>query len=145
LQQDIDREIVKALSSSNTAPDEDGAFYISIIPAVRRMSEGEKLDFSMSVLQLTKDINNRRKERPVIETTFPSASTSTSRTATPLSSLSAIMDANQVSQMPHLLQANQFSYYPECNRSSNVKIATAADYTFRSVRSSFLSISLRVL
>jgi len=34
LQQDIDREILKALSSSNTAPDEDEAFFISIIPAV---------------------------------------------------------------------------------------------------------------
>ena len=31
LQQDIDREILKALSSSNTAPDEDEAFFISII------------------------------------------------------------------------------------------------------------------
>jgi len=84
--------MLKALSSSNTAPDEDGAFYISITLAVRRMSEGEKLDFSVTVLQLIKDINNRRKERPVFETTFPSASTSTSRTTTPLSSLSAIMD-----------------------------------------------------
>jgi len=90
LQQDIDREMLKALSSSNTAPDEDGAVYISIIPAVRRMSEEEKLDFSVSVMQLIKDINNRRNERPVFETTFSSASTSTSRTATPLSSLSAI-------------------------------------------------------
>ena len=60
LQQDIDRELLKALSSSNTAPDEDGECFISIIPAVRRMSEEEKLDFGMSVLQLTKDINNRR-------------------------------------------------------------------------------------
>jgi len=84
LQQDIDREIVKALSSSNTAPGEDGPFFISIIPAARRMSEEKKLDFSMSVLQLIKGINNRRKERPVFKTTFPSASTSTSRTATAL-------------------------------------------------------------
>jgi len=87
----------------------------------------------MSVLQLIKDINSRRKERPVFETTFPSASTSTSRTATALSSLSTIMDANPVSQLPHLMQADQFSYYPECNRSSNVKTARAADYAFQSV------------
>ena len=133
LQQDIDRELLKALSSSNTAPDEDGAFFISIIPTVRRMSEKEKLDFGMSVLQLTKDINNRRKERPVFETTFPSVSISTSRTATPLSSLSAIMDANQVSQLPHLLKADQFSYHPECNSNFNVKTATAGDYNFQSV------------
>jgi len=66
---------VKALSSSNTAPDQDEAFFISVIPAVRRMSEEEKLDFRMIVLQLIKDINNRRKERPVFET-FCSASTS---------------------------------------------------------------------
>jgi len=107
LQQDIDREILKALNSSNTAPDVDEVFFISVIPAVRRMSEEKKLDFHMSVLQL-KDVNNRRKERPVFETTFSSASTSTSQTKTPLSSLSAIMDAKQVNQLPHLLQADQF-------------------------------------
>jgi len=106
LQQDIDREILIALNSSSTGPDEEEAFFISVIPAVRRMSEEEKLDFRMSVLQLIKDINNRRKERPVFETTFSSASTSTSRTKTPLSSLSAIMDANQVNQLPRLLQAD---------------------------------------
>ena len=132
LQQDIDREILKALSSSNTAPDEDEALIISVIPAVRRMSEEEKLDFCMSVPELIKDINNRRKERPVFET-FSSASTSASRTTTPLSSLSAIMDDNQVNQLPHLLQDDQFSYHPECNSSSNVKTATAASYTFQSV------------
>jgi len=120
------------LSSSNTAPDEEEAFFISVIPAVRRMSEEEKLDFRMSVLQLIKDINNRRKERPIFETTFSSASTSTSRTTTPLFSLSAIMGANQVNQLPHLLQADQFSYHPECNSSSNVKTATASGYTFLS-------------
>jgi len=58
MQQDIDREILKALSSSNTAPDEDETFFISVIPAVRRMSEEEKLDFHMTVLQLIKDIKN---------------------------------------------------------------------------------------
>ena len=132
LQQGIDREILKALSSSNTAPDEDEALIISVIPAVRRMSEEEKLDFCMSVPELIKDINNRRKERPVFET-FSSASTSASRTTTPLSSLSAIMDDNQVNQLPHLLQDDQFSYHPECNSSSNVKTATAAGYTSQSV------------
>ena len=93
------------------------------------MSEEENLDFHMSVLQLIKGINNRRKERSVFEKTFSSASASTSRTTTPLSCLSAIMDTNQ---LPHL-QADQFSYYPECNSSSNVKTATAAGYTFQSV------------
>ena len=50
LQQDIDREILKALSSSNTAPDKDEAFCISVIPAVRRMSKEEKLGFRMGRL-----------------------------------------------------------------------------------------------
>ena len=125
LQQVIDREILKALSSSNTAPDEDEAFFISVIPTVRRISEEKKLDFRKSALQLIKDINNRRKEKPVFETT--------SRTTTPHSSLSAVMDANQVNQLPHLLQADQFSYHPECNNSSNVKTATASGYTCQSV------------
>ena len=132
LQQDIVREVLKASSSINTAPDEDEAFFISVIPAVRRMPEEDKLDFRMFVLQLVKDINNRRKEKPVFET-FSSASTSTSRTTTPLSSLRAIMDANQVNQVPHLLQTDQFSYHPECNSSFNVKTVTAASYTFQSV------------
>jgi len=42
----MDREILKALNSSNTAPDENEAFFISVIPAVRRMPEEEKLAFS---------------------------------------------------------------------------------------------------
>jgi len=133
LQQDIDREILKVLSSSNTAPDEDEMFFISVILAVRRMSEEEKFDFCMSALKLIKDINNRRKEKPVFETTFSSASTSTSRTTTPHSSLSAIMDANQFHQLPHLLKADHFSYHPECNSRSNVKTAIASGYTFQSV------------
>jgi len=124
---------VKALSSSNSAPDEDEGFFISIIPALRRISEKEELDFRMSVLELIKDINNRRKERPVFETTLSSASTSTYRNTTPLSSLSAIMDANQVNQIPQLLQADQSSYHPECNSSSNVNTATATGYTSQSV------------
>ena len=120
------------MSSSNTAPDEDEAFFISVIPTVRRMSEDEKLDFRMTVLQLIKDINNRRKERPVFETTYSSASTSHPELQLHFL-LSAIMDANEVNQLPRLLQADQFSYHPECNSSSNLKTATAADYTFQSV------------
>jgi len=111
-------------TESNTAPDEDEAFFISVIPALRRISEEEKLDLLMSVLQLIKDINNRRKERPASETIFSSATTSTSRIKTPLYSLIAIMDAKKVNQLPHLSQADQFSYHPECNTSSNVKTAT---------------------
>jgi len=68
----------------------------------------------MSVLQLVKDTDNRRKEKRVFETPFSCTSTATFRTTNPLSSLSAIMDSNQVNQLPHLLQADQFSYDPEC-------------------------------
>ena len=50
LEQDIDRESLKALNSSNTVPDEVEVFFISVIPSVRRMSEEEKLDLPMSVL-----------------------------------------------------------------------------------------------
>ena len=133
LQQDIDTEILKALSSSNAAPDEDETFFISVILPLRKISEEEKLDFRMSVLQLIKYINNTRKERPVFGTTFSSASTSTSRNINPLSSLSAIMGANHAIQLPHLLQPDQFSYNPECSSISNVKTATAAGYIFQSV------------
>jgi len=56
LQQNIDREILKALSSSSTPPDEEEAFFISIIPAIRKMSEEEKSDLRINVLQLIKDI-----------------------------------------------------------------------------------------
>ena len=145
LWQDIDREILKALSSSNTAPHEDEAFFISVIPAVWRTSKEEKLDFRMSALQLIKDIKHRRKEKPVFETTFSHATTSKSRTTTPHSSLSAIMDTNQVSQLPNLLQAGHFSYHPECNSSSNVKTTIASGYTFQFVWNYFLLISLHVL
>ena len=145
LWQDIDREILKSLSSSNTAPHEDEVFFISVIPAIWRMSKEEKLDFHMSALQLIKDIKHRRKEKPVFETIFSHASTSTSWTTTPHSSLSAIMDANQFNQLLHLLQADHFSYHPECNSSSNVKTAIASGYTFQFVWNYFLLISLHVL
>ena len=122
---------MKALSSSNTAHDEEESFFFSVIPAVRRVSEEEKLDFRMSALQLMKDINSRRKEMPVVfETTFSSASTSNipNCNSTFFFSVSAVMDANKVNQLPHLLQAD-----PECSSSSNVKTATASGYIFQSV------------
>ena len=53
-QDDIDRQILKALENH---PDEDEAFFISITPSVRKMSDEDKLDFRMNVLQLKKDIN----------------------------------------------------------------------------------------
>jgi hypothetical protein len=66
----------------------------------------------MSVLQLIKDINSRRKERLVFETRRSSASTSESPTTTPNPSLSVIMEDNNVSQY-HVLQADQFFISPK--------------------------------
>lgn len=62
LQEDIDQEILKALRRTKTTPDEDEAFFISITPTVRKMSEEDKLEFRMGVLQLIKDINSRGKD-----------------------------------------------------------------------------------
>lgn len=107
LQEDVDREILQVLRSSNTAPDEDEAFFMSLIPSVRRMSEEEKLDFRMSVLQVLKDINSRRRETTVFETRR-SASTSASPTTTPYPS---VMADNNVSEYK-ILQADQFVISP---------------------------------
>ncbi|XP_018580147.2 uncharacterized protein LOC108917847 [Anoplophora glabripennis] len=62
LQEDMDQEILKALRSTKTAPDEDEAFFISITPTVQKMSEEDKLEFRMGVLQLIKDINRKGKD-----------------------------------------------------------------------------------
>ena len=86
----------------------------------------------MIVLQLIKDINSRRKERPVFETTLSSASTSTSRTTIPLSSLSALTNANQANYHTYYKLTN-FHITQNANSSSNVKTATASGYTFQSV------------
>ena len=59
LQDDVDREILQALSSSKATPDEDEAFFISITPHVQRMSADDKLDFRMGVMQLVNDITSR--------------------------------------------------------------------------------------
>jgi hypothetical protein len=61
LQNSIDREILDAL---NKPPDEDEAFFISITPAVRKMSDEDKLDFKMQVLQVIKNINNKNRYAP---------------------------------------------------------------------------------
>jgi len=143
LQQDIDREILKALRSSNSGPDGDEAFSFQLFQLYEECLKRKNWTF-VCVLQLIKDINNRRKERPVFET-FSSASTSTSRTTTPLSSLGAIMDANQVSQLPHLLQADQFSYHPECNSSSNVETQQLQATLSSLFEIYFVLISLHVL
>jgi hypothetical protein len=80
LQQDIEREMLKALRDVNTAQDEDEAFFASLIPSVKRMSADEKSDFRIIVLQTIKDFDNRRKEKAVFETSRSSATTSASPT-----------------------------------------------------------------
>ncbi|KAL4104697.1 hypothetical protein QTP88_019979 [Uroleucon formosanum] len=74
-QEDIDRQILKALENP---PDEDEAFFISITLSVRKMSDEDKLDFQMNVLQLIKDINRRANNHP--PSTITSRSTSSSST-----------------------------------------------------------------
>lgn len=78
LQEDIDQEILKALRRTKTAPDEDEAFFISITPTVRKMSEEDKLEFRMGVLQLIKDINSRGKDIPDSVSFFSPANPSSS-------------------------------------------------------------------
>ncbi|KAF5284555.1 hypothetical protein FQR65_LT02381 [Abscondita terminalis] len=54
-------------------PDEDEAFFISITPSVRKMSEEDKLDFRMNVLQLIRDIKRRTSNpRPLSSTSSSS-------------------------------------------------------------------------
>lgn len=75
-QEDIDRQILKAMQNP---PDEDEAFFISITPSVRKMSDEDKLDFRMNVLQLIKNINRRANNYPPAMNT----PTSTSSSSTP--------------------------------------------------------------
>lgn len=109
LQQDIDREILKALSISNTQPDEDEAFFISVTPDVRRMCEEDKLEFRMSVLMLIKDINNRRKNCPTSEPTFYNSSAS--RTSTPISCSSSMIPSPYSNEQSDCLHAQS----PSCS------------------------------
>jgi hypothetical protein len=54
---EIDRKILKSLEKIE--PDEDEAFFISILPSVRQLSADDKLDFRMVVLKAIKDIKTR--------------------------------------------------------------------------------------
>lgn len=78
LQEDIDRELLRALQKP---PNEDEAFFISITPAVQKMTDEEKLEFRMSVLTLIKDINKRKSYQPPIRTCAPGPSSASSSTS----------------------------------------------------------------
>ncbi|KAF5277504.1 hypothetical protein FQR65_LT03842 [Abscondita terminalis] len=57
----IEEEILKKLRESSPPPDEDQAFFQSVIPSVRKMSEDEKMEFRMGVLQLLHKIKQKRQ------------------------------------------------------------------------------------
>ena len=54
---EIDRKFLKSLEKIE--PDEDEAFFISVLPSVRQLSADDKLDFRMAVLKAIKDIRTR--------------------------------------------------------------------------------------
>ena len=54
---EIDKKILKSLEKIE--PDEDEAFFISVLPFVRQFSADDKLDFRMIVLKAIKDIKTR--------------------------------------------------------------------------------------
>jgi len=54
---EIDRKILKSLEKIE--PDEDEAFFFSVLPSVRQYSADDKLDFRMIVLKAIKDIKTR--------------------------------------------------------------------------------------
>jgi len=51
---EIDRKILKSLEKID--PNEDAAFFISVLPSVRQFSTDDKRDFRMIVLKVIKDI-----------------------------------------------------------------------------------------
>ncbi|KAL4127044.1 hypothetical protein QTP88_011242 [Uroleucon formosanum] len=57
---DLDMEIIKALKTCDTPPDEDQSFFNTILPSVQVMTEDEKYEFRISVLKLVHDIKKKR-------------------------------------------------------------------------------------
>jgi hypothetical protein len=53
---EIERKILK---SEKIEPDEDEAFFISVLPSVRQLSQDDKIDFRTAVLKAIKDIKTR--------------------------------------------------------------------------------------
>jgi len=54
---EIEKKILKSLEKIE--PDEDGAFFISVLPSLRQFSADDELDFRMIVLKAIKDIKTR--------------------------------------------------------------------------------------
>lgn len=57
----IESEILKRLKESSVPVDEDESFFNSMVPTVRKMSDDEKLEFRMGVLQLIQKIKLKRQ------------------------------------------------------------------------------------
>lgn len=85
LQEEVDRRILTALEKP---PDEDEAFFVSITPTVRKMTDEEKLEFRMEVLQVIQRIQKRKNFQP------RPFSASTSRCSTSLSQRSFLLSDN---------------------------------------------------
>jgi hypothetical protein len=57
LNDEIDRKILKSLREIE--PDEDEAFFISVLPSVRQFSADDKLNFRLIILKAIKDVKTR--------------------------------------------------------------------------------------
>ncbi|KAJ8920494.1 hypothetical protein NQ315_005363 [Exocentrus adspersus] len=69
-------DIAEVSRDRKCTPDEDEAFFISITPSVRKMSEDDKLEFRMGVLQLIKNINKGSKSTALSESTYAAVNSS---------------------------------------------------------------------
>lgn len=57
---DVDKEILRALTERDM-PDEDDGFFMSIKPSVQSLSEDDKFEFRIGVMQLLQNIKKRDK------------------------------------------------------------------------------------
>lgn len=99
----IETEIIKKLKESSTPPDEDESFFNSIVPTIRKMSDDEKLEFRMGVLQLIQKI---KLKRPI---TSPSPLHSPNSSSVSEFSVVASPQFNQSAANQPIYQ----SFYPE--------------------------------
>lgn len=64
-----------------TSSDEYEALFISIIPSVRKMSEEDKFDFRINLMQLIKNINRRTSYSPALTSSTSRSTSSSSSTS----------------------------------------------------------------
>lgn len=59
---DVDKALIRALQTPQPhQPDEDEAFFWSLLPSVRTMTQDDKLQFRVDVLQLIQRCKNKRR------------------------------------------------------------------------------------